>query len=156
MYEESKKQTLTTLPANPPAMNANPMNKNSLARQTARESPKPSSPLTRSLSMRLTMIIPSSEQMPGTQSTKETCTGGGTCGSPIGGCACAERIAASRNVQFASANYTRGNRRGIKFEATAARRRGRTSPPAMYIPIVRLCFPNVQFGNGLRHTRLGS
>lgn len=42
--------------------------------------------------------------MPGIQSMKLTCTGGGIWGSSYGGCACAERMAASRNVQLASAN----------------------------------------------------
>lgn len=94
----------TTLPASPPAMSANPMKRMSRARQTARASPKPSSPRTRSLSMRLMMSMPRSDEMPGTQSTNETCTGGGICGSSYGACACADKIAASRNVQFASAN----------------------------------------------------
>ena len=48
--------------------------------------------------------------MPGSQSTKETCTGGGTCGSSYGAWACAERMAASRNVQFARANYIDGRK----------------------------------------------
>ena len=99
-----KNEVLTTLPARPPAMSANPINKNNLARHTARASPKSSCPCTRSLSMRLMTIIPKREQMPGSQSTKETWTGGGICGSSYGEWACAERIAASRNVQFARAN----------------------------------------------------
>ena len=86
-------------------MSAKPMKRKSLARQTARESPKSSCPCTRSLSMRLMTIMPSNEQIPGSQSRKVTCTGGGICTSPSGECACAERMAASRNVQFASANY---------------------------------------------------
>ena len=94
----------TTLPAKPPAMKANPMNKNSLARHTALESPNPSSPLILSLSMRFTTRNPRKEQMPGIQSTNDTCTGG-SWSSPHGTRACADNIAASRNVQFASANY---------------------------------------------------
>ena len=44
--------------------------------------------------------------MPGIQSTKVTCTGGSEIGgSPHGALACAERIAASMNVQFANANW---------------------------------------------------
>lgn len=66
----------TTLPASPPAMSANPMNKNNLALQTALESPNPSSPLILSLSIMTTIKYPNSEQMPGIQSTKETWTGG--------------------------------------------------------------------------------
>ena len=95
----------TTLPASPPAMNANPIKRNSRALHTALESPNPSSPLTRSLSMRLMIKYPSKEQMPGIQSTKVIWTGASVVGGdPQGDLACADRIAASRNVQFASAN----------------------------------------------------
>ena len=75
---------LTALPASPPAINANPMNKNRRALHTALESPNPSSPLILSLSMRLTTRKPKREQIPGIQSTKVTWTGGGICGSPGG------------------------------------------------------------------------
>jgi hypothetical protein len=52
--------------------------------------------------------------MPGIQSTKETCTGGSEIGgSPHGALACAERIAASRNVQLANANWEKGQKRVI-------------------------------------------
>lgn len=44
--------------------------------------------------------------MPGSQSVKFMWTGGRLWGSSIGAWACADRITASRNVQFASANYT--------------------------------------------------
>ena len=95
----------TTLPARPPAMNANPMKRNNRALHTALESPNPSSPLTLSLSMRLMIRYPSREQMPGIQSTKVTWTGGSVSGGdPQGDLACADRIAASKNVQFARAN----------------------------------------------------
>ena len=104
--QERPARIRTTLPARPPAMRAKPMKRNNRARHTALESPKPSSPRTRSLSIKFTTSMPSREQIPGTQSTKPTCTGGGTSGSPIGECACAERTAASRNVQLASANYS--------------------------------------------------
>lgn len=44
--------------------------------------------------------------MPGIQSTNVTCTGGSSFpGLPHGDLECAERMAASRNVQFAMANY---------------------------------------------------
>ena len=96
----------TTLPARPPAMNANPIKRNNRALHTALESPNPSSPLTLSLSMRLMIRYPSKEQMPGIQSTKVTWTGGSVSGGdPHGDLACADRIAASKNVQFAIANY---------------------------------------------------
>lgn len=95
-------EILTTLPARPPAINAKLMNKKSLALQTALESPNPSSPRTRSLSIKLTTSIPRREQIPGTQSTNVTCTKTGSVS--CGGLACAERIAASRKVQLEMAN----------------------------------------------------
>ena len=79
-----KKQGHTTLPASPPAMSANPTKRTTLALQTALESPKPSSPRTLSLSIRLMIKYPRREQMPGTQSTKLTCTGGGASGASGG------------------------------------------------------------------------
>ena len=95
----------TTLPARPPAMNANPIKRNNRALHTALESPNPSSPLTLSLSMRLMIKYPSKEQMPGIQSTKVTWTGASESGGdPHGDLACADRIAASKNVQLARAN----------------------------------------------------
>lgn len=100
---EKKKEPLTTLPARPPAIKAKLINKRSLALQTAFESPSPSSPRTRSLSIKLTTSIPRREQIPGTQSTNVTCTNTGSVS--WGGRACAERIAASRKVQLAMANY---------------------------------------------------
>ena len=96
----------TTLPARPPAINANPIKRNNRALHTALESPNPSSPLTLSLSMRFMTKYPSKEQMPGIQSTKVTWTGASVSGAdPHGDLACADRIAASKNVQFARANY---------------------------------------------------
>lgn len=80
------------------------MNRNSLALHTALESPNPSSPRTRSLSMRLITRYPRREQIPGIQSTNDTCTGGSWSGCPHGECACADKIAASKKVQFANAN----------------------------------------------------
>ena len=102
--QETQRETLTTLPARPPAIKAKLINKNSLALQTAFESPNPSSPRTRSLSIRLTTSMPRREQIPGIQSTNVTCTSTGSVS--CGGLACAERIAASRNVQLARVNYT--------------------------------------------------
>ena len=63
----------TILPANPPAIHANPMNRNNLARHTARESPYPSSNI--SLLMMFTTSNPKVAKIPGTQSRKVTCTG---------------------------------------------------------------------------------
>lgn len=94
----------TMLPARPPAIKANPIKRISRARHTARESPNPTSPRTLSLSIMLIMMYPKREQIPGTQSTKVTWTGGGSF-SPQGECAWAERMAASKNVQFAKANW---------------------------------------------------
>ena len=135
-------------------MNANPMNKNNLARHTALESPKPSSPRILSLSIMLMMKYPMSEQMPGIQSTKVTWTGGSSSpppGLPHGFFACAERIAASKNVQFAIANYHL-----CEHVARGEAEVSHTRAPAMYTPIALLCFPRVRFGNGFKHTLLGS
>lgn len=64
--------------------------------------------------------------MPGIQSTKETCTGGSEIGgSPHGALACAERIAASMNVQLANANWGKGQKRPEKVMTS-----NRTSAPA--------------------------
>ena len=84
-------------------MKAKLINKNSRALQIALESPNPSSPRTRSLSIKLTMSIPRREQIPGIQSTNVTCTSTGSVS--CSGLTCAERIAASRKVQLAMANY---------------------------------------------------
>lgn len=82
-------------------MRAKPMKRTSLALQTALESPKPSSPLTLSLSIMFMTRYPSSEHIPGTQSTKVTWTGDS---SSHLGMACAESTVASRKVQLANAN----------------------------------------------------
>ena len=74
----------TTLPANPPAIKENPINRKRRARHTALESPY-SSPLILSLSIRLMTSMPRREQMPGIQSTNSTCTGGGIWTSSGGG-----------------------------------------------------------------------
>ena len=105
------------LPARPPAMNANPIKRISRALHTARESPNPMSPRTLSLSIMLIMMYPKREQMPGTQSTKVTWTGGGSL-SPQGARACAERMAASKNVQFARANWDSRVRTALCDNAT--------------------------------------
>ena len=73
-----RREALTTLPARPPAIKAKLINKKSLALQTALESPNPSSPRTRSLSIKLTIDIPRREQIPGIQSTNVTCTSTGS------------------------------------------------------------------------------
>jgi hypothetical protein len=143
----------TTLPASPPAIMAKPMNKNKRARQTARESPKPSSPRTRSLSIKFTTSRPRRENMPGSQSTKATCTGTSYFSS-AGNFACAERIAASRKAQLPSANYkrARGERHHwVRMEELVGLRGyvTRTRAPARYTPAVRLCFPKSTLGNGL-------
>ena len=87
-------------------MNANPIKRNDRALDTALESPNPSSRLTLSLSMRLTIkYYPSKEQLPGIQSTRETCTGASESGGdPHGDLEWAGKVAASKEVQFASAN----------------------------------------------------
>ena len=95
-------------------MNANPIKRDNCALHTALESPNRSLPLTVSLSMRLIIKYPSKEQMPGIQSTKVTWTGASESGGdPPGPKATvtrardlegADRIAASKNVQFASAH----------------------------------------------------
>ena len=102
---DENKGSRTTLPASPPAIRANPMNKINLALHTALESPKPSSPRTLSLSMMLMTRYPRNEQMPGIQSTNVTCTGGSESESPHGEWAWADRTAASMKVQFAKANF---------------------------------------------------
>jgi hypothetical protein len=106
----SKRTELTTLPASPPAMNANPRNRNSLAFQTtllsllenALLSP---SPRRCALFTRLTTSSPIIEQMPGIQSAKLTWITV-SYGASGGGLVCAERIAASRKVQLAIANLS--------------------------------------------------
>ena len=100
---------LTMLPARPPAINANPRNKNSLARHTTDGScPSAPSPTSRSLSIIFTTNSPSVEHIPGIQSRNVTCTGMVSYGASSGGCACAETIAASQNIQCARANYKMG------------------------------------------------
>ena len=98
------------MPARPPAKNANPIKRNNHALHTALqvESPNPLLPLTMSLSMRLTIkYYPSKDQMPGIQSTKVTWTGASESGGdPHGDLKWAGKgkVAASKKVQFASAN----------------------------------------------------
>lgn len=147
---------LTILPATPPAIKAKPTNSIALALHTARLSPlpKPSSPLTLSLSIKDDINIPMSVHMPGIQSRKVTWTGGGVvCGSSYGGWACADSIAASKNAQLATANY-RKKRLWLYLRVTKGTKRTRI--PARYIPAVRRYLPISRRGNGLKQTRLGS
>ena len=82
------------------------MNANNRTLHTALESPNPSLPLTLSLSMKLTIkYYPSKEQMPGIQSTRETWIGASESGGdPYGDLEWAGKVAASKKVQFTSAN----------------------------------------------------
>lgn len=53
VFQHKEDRVHTTLPASPPAIRANPMNRNSRALHTALESPNPSSPRILSLSIML-------------------------------------------------------------------------------------------------------
>ena len=95
------------LPARPPPMNANPMNKNSLACHTIPGScPNMPCPTNRSLLIIFTTSSPSVEHIPGIQSKNVTCTGIVSYGASGGGWAWADTIAASQNIQCARANWS--------------------------------------------------
>lgn len=98
----------TRLPATPPAMRANPTKRKALARHaTLPPLYESSSPMSRALSIRLTMIMPSVAHRPGAQSAKVTWTGTGSNGESSGfemGLACAERTLASRKAHQPKAN----------------------------------------------------
>lgn len=94
------------LPANPPAMRANPRNKNSLAFQaTLSELENPPSDIRRCLSIRLTMIIPKVLKRGDSQSGKATLTGTVSKGASAGGPARAERRHASKKNHQPMVNY---------------------------------------------------